>query len=96
MKQIKPKKKSHKQSQRDLQSKLNMFDRLPENCLTCLEPFDKKNKQQVQSWFVVVKQEEQKVRLYCPDCWQKAKDIVEDFKKKIEEKNETRRSTDMG
>ena len=87
MKQIK-KKKSHKQTQRDLKEKVGMFDLLPENCLTCLEPFDKKNKEQVQSWFVVVKNEERTVRLYCPDCWEKAKDIVEDFRKRVEERNE--------
>ena len=46
------------------------------------------NKEQVQSWFVVVKNEENKVRLYCPDCWQKAKDLVEDFRKRVEEKND--------
>jgi hypothetical protein len=88
MKQIKQKKKSHKQKQRDLKEKVGMFDLLPENCLTCLEPFDKKNKEQVQSWFVVVKNEERTVRLYCPDCWEKAKDIVEDFRKRVEEKIE--------
>jgi predicted RNA-binding Zn-ribbon protein involved in translation (DUF1610 family) len=73
-----------------------MFDFLPENCLTCLEPFDKKNKEQVQSWFVVVKNEERTVRLYCPDCWEKAKEIVKDFKQRVEERNETTKSTNMG
>lgn len=56
-----------------------MFDRLPEFCLTCNAPFDKKNKQQVQSWFVVVKNEEKKVRLYCPECWKMAQDIAKDY-----------------
>lgn len=56
-----------------------MFDRLPDFCLTCNEPFDKKNKQQVQSWFVVVKNEEKKVRLYCPECWSKAQEIAKDY-----------------
>jgi len=88
MKQIKQKKKSHKQTQRDLQQKMNMFDLLPENCLTCLEPFDKKNKEQVQSWFVVVKSEKQTVRLYCPDCWQKAQELVQDFRERVESRNE--------
>ena len=96
MKQIKQKKKSHKQTQRDLKEKVGMFDLLPENCLTCLEPFDKKNKEQVQSWFVVVKNEERTVRLYCPDCWEKAKEIVKDFKQRVEERNETTKSTNMG
>jgi hypothetical protein len=89
VKPINKNKKTHKQTQRDLKEKMNMFDHLPENCLTCLEPFDKRNREQVQSWFVVVKNEEQKVRLYCPVCWQKAKDIVEDFRKRVEERNET-------
>jgi len=86
MKPIYKNKKTHKQTQRDLQDKMNMFDRLPENCLTCLEPFDRKNKEQVQSWFVVVRSKENKVHLYCPACMQKAKGIVEDFKKRFEEK----------
>lgn len=88
MKQIKQNKKTHKQTQRDLKQKMNMFDRLPENCLTCLEPFDRKNKEQVQSWFVVVRNKENKVHLYCPTCMEKAKEIIEDFKKKVEEKFE--------
>lgn len=79
MKSIQKNKKTHKQTQRDLKEKMNMFDRLPENCLTCLEPFDRKNKEQVQSWFVVVKNEEQKVRLYCPVCYSKAQNIVKKY-----------------
>ena len=55
MKKIEPNKQTHKQQKKDLSQKLNMFDRLPENCLTCASPFDRKNKEQVQSWFVVVK-----------------------------------------
>ena len=87
MKQIKNKKTS-KQKQKDLEEKVGMFTLLPENCLTCFEPFDKKNKEQVQSWFVVVKNEEKKVRLYGHDCWEKAKEIVKDFKQRVEEKIE--------
>lgn len=87
MKKIKNK-ITHKQMQKDFKQKMNMFDRIPENCLTCDKPFDKTDKQQVQSWFVVVRQEEQVVRLYCPECMAKAKEIVEDFKKRVEEKNE--------
>ena len=66
-----------------------MFDRLPEKCLTCFSPFDRKNKEQVQSWFVVVKNKEQKVHLYCPDCWHKAQalmqKVVDDFKTRKEQ-----------
>lgn len=79
MKPIQKNKKTHKQTQRDLKQKMNMFDRLPENCLTCLEPFDRKNKEQVQSWFVVVRSKENKVHLYCPVCYSKAQNIVKEY-----------------
>lgn len=79
MKKINPNKKTNKQKQKDLSQKLNMFDRLPENCLTCAAAFDRKNKEQVQSWFVVVKNAEKKVRLYCPDCWHKAQQVAKDY-----------------
>jgi hypothetical protein len=63
-----------------------MFDRLPDHCYTCEAPFDRKNKQQVQSWFVVVKNAEQSVKVYCPQCWDKAKQIAKDFfEKKVGE-----------
>ena len=80
MKQIKTKKKSHKQVQRDLKQKMNMFDRLPENCLTCEKPFDKLNREQVMSWNVVVSHAKGKVRLYCPECWDNALKLIEEAK----------------
>ena len=40
------------------------------------------------SWSVVVRQEEEKVNLYCPDCWGKAQEIINDFRKRLENKKE--------
>jgi len=85
MKPIKDKTKSHKDKQKDLKQKLNMFDRLPDCCLTCNSPFDRKNREQVQSWFVVVKKEAEKVHLYCPVCWDKATKLVQEL---MEKKND--------
>jgi hypothetical protein len=90
MKPIKDKPKSHKNKEKDLKQKLNMFDRIPDHCLTCNKPFDRKNKEQVQSWFVVVKNAENKVNLYCPSCWGKATSLVEQVIKG--EKNATNSS----
>ena len=56
--------------------------------MTCDKPFDKKNKEMVMSWSVVVREQEGVVRLYCPDCWSKAIEIMEDFKQRIEEREE--------
>ena len=71
-KKIKKTTKTEKRAKKDLQKKLNMFDRLPDECSACSKHFDKKDKNMVMSWNVVVKSEENLVRLYCPDCWKKA------------------------
>ena len=41
-------------------AKVALFGHLPNKCLTCDEPFDKLNREQVMSWNVVVRQEEEK------------------------------------
>ena len=68
-----------KQAEKDLKEKLNMFDRLPSECSACLESFDKTNREMVTTWNVVVRNEEKIVRLYCPSCWQHAKNVLEDY-----------------
>ena len=79
-------KKKHKHIERDLKQKIGLFDQLPDECLACEEPFDKQDKEQVMSWNVVVKQDDEVVRLYCPDCWTKAQAIVKDFEERIKER----------
>ena len=81
-------KKSHKQVQKDLKQKMGLFDQLPEECVACQEPFDRKNREQVMAWNVVVKRDPDVVRLCCPDCWQKAIAVVEDFDKMLRERKE--------
>ena len=51
--------------------KIGLFDKLPEACNICQKVFDKKDRNMVSSWNVVVRQET--VRLFCPDCIGKAK-----------------------
>ena len=68
-----------KQAQKELEEKMFMFDKLGDACKTCDKPFDKKDREQVQSWNVVVRREEKKVNLYCPECWTKAQDIIKEF-----------------
>ena len=65
------------QQQEQLKKQMNMFDRLPEACNTCGEAFPKTREAHM-SWRVVVKTEKEKVWLFCPECQQKAKDLVED------------------
>ena len=81
-------KKTQKQIQKDLDQKMGLFDQLPEECLACQEPFDRQDREQVMSWNVVVKKEQGIVRLYCPDCWSKAQEVIRDFREHIQEREQ--------
>ena len=52
----------------DISDQLEMFQNLPDRCTTCLDVFDKSNKEMAMTWHVVVNNT---VSLYCPDCWSK-------------------------
>ena len=61
-------------AQEKMADKVALFGRLPEMCNICQKEFDKKDKDMVNSWSVVVKQEV--VRLFCPECINKAKEVI--------------------
>lgn len=46
----------------------SMILNIPNSCTKCKEPFDKKNKLMVLSWYVEVYNEQKRVDLYCPKC----------------------------
>jgi len=73
--------KKAKKTQTDMQAKMTLFGHLPENCMVCNAPFDKTDRDMVMSWNVVVREEEQKVNLYCPPCWQRATDLIEEMQR---------------
>ena len=79
--------KIKKNAEKEMAIKVALFGKLPNNCLTCEKPFDKTNKEQVMSWNVVVREEKDIVRLYCPGCWEKAINILQNFKEHLENKN---------
>ena len=62
-----------------MKQQLTMFGKLGEQCSTCEKPFDKKSKEQVTTWNVVVREKEKIVRLYCPECWGKAIKMIEEI-----------------
>ena len=81
-------KQAKQDGNQELSEKITLFGKLGDSCLTCDKPFDKKDKEMVMSWSVVVKEEEGVVRLYCPECWDKAVAIMEDFRGRLEEREE--------
>ena len=83
------KRNKDKKIKQDIQEKMFMFDKLGDSCETCEKPFDKKDKEQVSTWSVVVKEEEGVVRLYCPECRNKAVEIIQDFRSRVEARNDS-------
>ena len=76
---IKIKNKNKEGPERELSRKIGLFDRIPDRCLTCNMNFDKRDKEMVMTWYVVVREREGKVNLYCPECWDKAEKIIEEY-----------------
>jgi hypothetical protein len=55
-------------------SKVAQFNKLPEFCMACKKDFDKKDREMVSTWSVVVKQDV--VRLFCPECIEKTQEAL--------------------
>ena len=66
---------------RDIPEKIALFEKIPQECSACLKPFNKDNRMQVATWSVVVRNDIGQVRLYCPECWEKAKAVVQAYEK---------------
>ena len=81
--QRKRKKNKVKQVKKDLKEKIGMFSQIGEQCLICDKPFDKQNKEMVQSWYVIVREQQDQVNLYCPGCWNRANSFVKQLKEEI-------------
>ena len=70
---------AEKQLKKDIKQKMNMFDKIPDECIACDKEFDKADKEAVASWSVVVREQEGKVNLYCPRCWDTAQRIIKEI-----------------
>ena len=77
-----------KDGNEELASKVAMFGKLPDKCTACESTYDKTNKEMATTWSVVVRKEDEdnQVRLYCPDCWNTAQEVLSNFLKTMEEK----------
>ena len=71
------KKHSGQESIDNIAEKMFLFDKLPSKCDVCGDFFDRKDKKMVQSWKVVIKEQQKAVRLFCPRCYGAAQEVVE-------------------
>ena len=81
-------KQAKKNGNPELEEKITLFGKLPDECMVCEKPFDKKDKKMVQEWNVVVNQKQEQVRLYCPPCWDQAVRLVEEVMHNFEGEEE--------
>lgn len=65
--------------ERNLSQKIFLFEHLPSACNACEKAFDKSNKDMVISWQVVVREESNQVRLFCPGCLEKTQKVIEKY-----------------
>ena len=75
--------------EQNLSEKISLFNQLEEECLACTKPFDKQDKDMVESWSVVVREDKDPpVRLYCPDCWERGQRIAQEYLQQQEQNDE--------
>ena len=78
--------KAKKEAEKDLAAKVSLFGNIADKCLTCEKPFDKQDREQVMTWNVVVREQEEKVNLYCPACWDKALGLIKEMEERIKKR----------
>jgi len=71
-------KKKLSEEEQKLSDKIFLFEKLPDKCNACEESFDKTNKAMVQSWSVVIRNKNERVTLFCPECIDKMKTYMEE------------------
>mgnify|MGYP001808416826 FL=1 len=81
-------KKEKKKAESIMAEKVALFGKLDNKCLTCEKTFNKMDKEQVMTWNVVVRQQEGKVNLYCPECWTQAQELISDLTQRLQSKKE--------
>jgi len=81
-------KRIKKDIEKQMKRQLMMFDKLEDECAACEKPYDKNSKEHVTTWNVVVREKEEVVRLYCPECWDKANKLIKEIQDDLRVRDE--------
>jgi len=76
---------ARKSGNKDIEEKMKLFSKMKDKCKSCEEVLDKSDIKMISEWMVIVREDEGKVNLYCPACWDKAKKAVK-FLKELDAK----------
>ena len=71
------KSKSKKSGNKEIEEKIKLLSKLKDKCFVCKSELDMSNIEMLSEWMVVVREEEGRVNLYCPPCWESAKNAIE-------------------
>ena len=82
------KKKKALRAEKEMAQKMNMFDKIPNACMSCDKDFDKKDRDMIMSWTVVVRKEQEQVNLWCPECWVRARETLTDMQERFKKNDE--------
>ena len=77
--------KKRKKEEKALHEHMMWFDKMPDHCVNCFKVYVKNNKEMAQKWTVVVRKSEDKVNLYCDDCWNSANNMIKEIKEDLDE-----------
>jgi hypothetical protein len=66
------------EEEKKLSDKIFLFDKLPDKCERCEEPFDKADKAMIREWSVVIRNKNESVKLFCPGCIDRMKTFIEE------------------
>ena len=71
-----------------LAQKISSFEHRPDACSPCSAceaPFDKKSKEHAMTWRVVVRENPTQVSLFCPQCIEKTKEVMDAHQERLDE-----------
>ena len=60
-----------------LAQKISSFEHRPDICSACAKAFDAKSKDHAMTWRVVVRENPTRVSLFCPECIEKTKEVLD-------------------
>ena len=67
--------KDKRQAEKNLEKSIKNMS-LPDFCKNCAAPFDRKSREQAQTWRVISKNEGEDKYLLCDTCWDKIQGII--------------------
>ena len=74
-------------AQKKVSKQAALMMQTPKECFVCNKPFDKTS-ETVKEWKIAVYEDRKILKLYCPQCWKQAKDVVDAFKEHEEDLNQ--------